>query len=246
MLSNANMGARGYDPYKDNNLTFSLDQLKRNLEEDSKLNNVPCTPTTLDITELSKPILSTTFNFAANQKYLTPEGTGVVLSSTIPVSISFAFDGALGKMMKLEDIKVKRIVLNGNGAITLLYKNKPKAQLENIVILPGGKVLVDDSKLVGSFEEIQNIELGLRDFFKALAALAIFKRTGVMPAVNPSIPRPSLTQSLVEVILEQEMRKAILDQIKNNNLILSNLLGDRITEDQKKNLDIMKIMDVKP
>jgi hypothetical protein len=42
------------------------------------------------------------------------------------------------------------------------------------------------------------------------------------------------------------MRKAILDQIKNNNLILSNLLGDRITEDQKKNLDIMKIMDVKP
>ena len=35
--------------------------------------------------------------------------------------------------------------------------------------------------------------------------------------------------------------EAILDQLKNSNKVLSEVLGKRITENQKKNLDMMII-----
>jgi hypothetical protein len=49
----------------------------------------------------------------------------------------------------------------------------------------------------------------------------------------------------VEVLLENEMRKAILDQVKNNNKILVDLLGNRLTEQQKQGVNLMAIMGIK-
>lgn len=247
LLKDALMGTSGYDPYKDDNIRFSIDQLKRNLEEDSKKNTYkPCKDTDLKLDELKDPVLSSTFFFSANQKYLTDEGTGVVLKNDIPVSISFAFDGALGKMVTLEQIKMKRITLTGSSAIVLVYKNKPQVLLENIVILPGGTVLVNDTKLVGDLAEIQSLEQKASGFIKTLLVLAIYKKTGTLPAGSSSPPSGStLTGSVVEVTLEAEMKKAILDQVKANSKILGDVLGDKITEEQKRSLNLMTIMGIK-
>ncbi len=246
LLKNAIMGTRGYDPYKDDNIRFSISQLKQNLEEDSKKNTYkPCNDTNLKVDELKDPILSSTFFFSANLRYLTEEGTGVVLKNDIPVSISFAFDGVLGKIVTLEEIKVKKITLAGSSAIVLVYKNKPQVLLENIVILPGGKVLVNDTKLVGDLAEIQNLEQKASGLIKTLLALAIYKKTGTLPVGGFNSTGSTLTGSIVEVTLEAEMRKAILDQVKANSKILGELLGDKITEEQKKNLNLMTIMGIK-
>ncbi|MCA6381570.1 MAG: hypothetical protein IM606_05960 [Cytophagales bacterium] len=62
---------------------------------------------------------------------------------------------------------MKSITLAGSSAIVLVYKNKPQVLLENIVILPGGKVLVNDTKLVGDLAEIQSLEQKASGLIKA-------------------------------------------------------------------------------
>lgn len=247
LFRDAIMGTSGYDPYKDDNINFSIDQLRRNLEEDSKMNAyIPCKDTDLKVDELKDPILSSTFYFSKNQRYLTDEGTGVILKHDIPVSISFAFEGVLAKVVTLEQIKLKRITLAGSSAIVLVYKNTPQVLLENIVVLPGGKVVVNDTKLVGDLAEIQSIEHGASGLIKTLLALAIYKKTGTLPAGTSSLGTGgTLTGSVVEVALEAEMKKAILDQVKANSKILGEVLGDKVTDEQKKRLDLMTIMDIK-
>jgi hypothetical protein len=221
----------------------SVAQVKRSFDEDNKNSTeMPCDKYAAEVPEVSDLILSSTFYLAPNQNYLTSEGTGIVLKNNIPASISFVFDGDLNSMINLNQIKIKKISLTGEGVIVLVYKNKPQILLENIVILPGGKVLVNNSKLVGDLSEVQNLERSAASIIKALIALAIYKKTGVLPPANPT--GRSLTGAAVEVLLENEMRRAVLDQIRNNNKLLIDILGSKITDEQKRNLNLSTIMGI--
>lgn len=248
LLKNTIIGKQGYDPTKDKNIGFSLDQMKQNLKQDTRENPTkPCKDlggyTGLELSKVQDPILTSTVVLAQDITHLDEAGTGVTIAKGTKITLRFQFQGTLQQISDVTQIKLQQMALETDNAIIVQIKNKPAVALKSISILHGGSVRVNETELLGDLAEIQAYERSFIDALKGLLAVAIYRKTGrILPVASDR--SNSVVKTAVEIALDLKIRETLFEQIENSNTIFIEKLGSKLSESQKENVKLKSILGI--